>query len=88
MERKALAEMLLELLEQETGEQYPQLNDSTDLRQEFKLDSVDMVSLIMHIENRLKISIETQDLERISNVGTLLDVLQAKLAGSSDRQAA
>lgn len=80
MPRSELAAMLLELLQQETGETYERITDETDLRDELKLDSVDMVSLLLHVENELNVNIDTQELGNLETVGQLLDLLEKKLA--------
>jgi acyl carrier protein len=88
MEREELSKVLLELLEEETGEQYPGLDESADLRKGLNLDSLDMVSLILHIENRFKIEIDTDELNHASTVGNLLDILQRNIARRAQTQAA
>lgn len=84
MSRSELASLLLELLQQETGETFNDLpggiSDATNLRDELKLDSVDMVSLLLHVENQLSISVETQELGAVETVGHLLDLLEKKVA--------
>lgn len=87
MDRKALSAVVLELLEKETGESYPALDDSTNLREGLNLDSLDMAGLVLHIESRFGIQIETELLEGIATVGDLLTVLQTKIA-AKNRQAA
>ena len=88
MDRKELSAIVLELLEKETGESYPALDDSTNLREGLNLDSLDMAGLVLHIESRFGIQIETELLEGIATVGDMLDVLERKLAAKAGRQAA
>ena len=88
MERTELSAIVLELLEKETGETYKDLTDATTLREGLNLDSLDMAGLVLHIESRFGIQIETELLEKIENVGQLLDVLEAKLAAKAGRKAA
>lgn len=88
MQRSELGNMLLDVLQQETGESYPQLTDQTDLRNELKLDSVDMVSLLLHVENQLNINIDSQELGNLETVGQLLDLLERKVTATSIRLAA
>jgi acyl carrier protein len=88
MDRKELSAVVLELLEKETGESYPTLDDSTSLREGLNLDSLDMAGLVLHIESRFGIQIETELLERIATVGDMLDVLAEKLATKAGKQAA
>lgn len=88
MERKELGEVLKELVEAETGEPCPDLDDSTDLRHGLNLDSLDMVTLVFRMENRLGVEIKGEELGQLANVGDLLNLLEAKLAGAAVRKAA
>ena len=88
MERAQLTEIVQELLEKETGESYPNVDESTTLREGLSLDSLDMAGLVLHIESHFGIQIETELLDGIQSVGDLLDVLQSKLAAKSARKAA
>jgi acyl carrier protein len=88
MTREELSTIVHELLEKETGESYPGLHESTKLRDGLNLDSLDMAGLVLHIESRFGIQIETELLEDISTVGDMLDVLDAKLAAKEGRKAA
>ena len=88
MNRQELSAVVLELLEKETGESYPALEDSTSLRDGLNLDSLDMAGLVLHIESRFGIQIETELLEKVTTVGSLLDVLQQKIAAKAAKKAA
>ncbi|MEX0670049.1 MAG: acyl carrier protein [Pirellulales bacterium] len=88
MDRQELSAVVHELLEKETGETYPGLQESTSLREGLNLDSLDMAGLVLHIETRFDIQIETELLEDITTVGNMLDVLDRKLAAKAGRQAA
>jgi acyl carrier protein len=52
------------------------------------LDSLDMAGLVLHVESRFGIQIETELLEQIVTVGDMLDVLERKIAAKSGKQAA
>lgn len=88
MDRKELAQMLLELVEDETGDKFTEIDDDTDLRNGLRLDSLDMVSLILKTETRLNIKIESDELNGVTTVGRMLDLLQAKIDGHMERKAA
>jgi acyl carrier protein len=88
MNRQELSTIVLELLEKETGETYQGITDATTLREGLNLDSLDMAGLVLHIESRFGIQIETELLEKIATVGDMLDVLTEKLAAKAGRQAA
>jgi acyl carrier protein len=88
MDRTQLSAIVLELLEKETGETYPALEEATSLREGLNLDSLDMAGLVLHIETRFGIQVETELLEDVNTVGRLLDILQAKVAAKTSKQAA
>ena len=88
MTRQELSSVVHELLEKETGETYPGLQESTSLREGLNLDSLDMAGLVLHVESRFGIQIETELLEDITTVGDLLDVLDRKIVAKASRQAA
>jgi acyl carrier protein len=79
MDRSALRQALVELVEEEKGESYPGLEESTRLREELGLDSVDLVSLVMKIQDRFRVVLASEELTNIGSVGDLLDVMQSKL---------
>jgi len=88
MTRKELAGIVNELLEKETGESYPDLEESTTLKGGLNLDSLDMAGLMLHIESRFGIAVETELLENIATVGHMLDLLEKKIASKGARTAA
>ena len=88
MDRQALRNLLLDLLEQETWERPEHLDDDVSIREELKLDSVDLLSIMMRVESQLGIKLEGADFEGVTTVGKLLDLFQAKLAGKSADKAA
>jgi acyl carrier protein len=88
MERTKLSAVVLELLEKETGETYPAVEESTTLREGLNLDSLDMAGLVLHIESHFSIQIESELLDGIQSVGDLLDVLETKIVAKSVRRAA
>jgi acyl carrier protein len=88
MERTQLSAVVLELLEKETGETYPAVEESTTLREGLNLDSLDMAGLVLHIESHFDIQIESELLDGIQSVGDLLNVLETKITAKSLRKAA
>ena len=88
MERTKLSAVVLELLEKETGETYPVVEETTTLREGLNLDSLDMAGLVLHIESHFGIQIESELLDGIQSVGDLLDVLETKIFAKSVRRAA
>jgi acyl carrier protein len=79
-DRTFVRKTLVELLEADTGEQFPDLDDSANLREGLGLDSVDVVSIVSQVERRFHIRLTHQELEKLVTVGDVLDLLEAKLA--------
>lgn len=88
MDRQKLRETLLDVLEQETWERPEDLADNVKIREGLKLDSVDLLSVMLRVESQLGISLDSRDFEKVVTVGDLLDVIQAKLAARSQSKAA
>ena len=88
MDRPQLRETLLDVLEHETWERPANLSDDVKIREGLKLDSVDLLSVMLRVETLLNISLTSSDFEKVVTVGNLLDVIQAKLGAGPAKQAA
>jgi acyl carrier protein len=80
--RETLRTTLVNLLEEEMGETYPLPKDDQELRSSLKLDSVDLVGLVMRIEREFHVRLAPEELATVQRVGDLLDLMEAKLAES------
>jgi acyl carrier protein len=83
-DREAIRKTLIELLEADTGEQYPDLDENTSLREGLGLDSVDVVSVVSQIERQYRIRLTHQDLESLATVADVLNLLERKLASGAE----
>jgi len=88
MDRQQLRETLLDVLEQETWERPANLADNIKIREGLKLDSVDLLSVMLRVETQLSISLDSRDFEKVVTVGDLLDVIQAKLVATPAKKVA
>jgi acyl carrier protein len=79
-DRESIRKTLSELLEADTGEKYPHLDDGVQLREGLGLDSVDVVSIVSQIERQYRIRLTHQELEKLVTVNDVLTLLQSKLA--------
>ena len=82
--RETLRTTLVNLLEEEMGETYPLPQDEQELRSSLKLDSVDLVGLVMRIEREFRVRLSPEELATVQRVGDLLDLMEAKLAERPD----
>ena len=83
MDRQALRTKLLDIFEQETWERPENLADDVTIREGLKLDSVDVLSVALRLEQDLGVTLGSDDFGRIQTVGDLLDTIQSKLASKS-----
>ena len=88
MDREALRQTLIELLEADTGEKYADLEEQANLREGLGLDSVDVVSIVMQIERHFRIRLAHQELETLVTVGELIALIQAKIVAAESAPAA
>jgi acyl carrier protein len=87
-DRDTIRQTLIELLEADTGEKYPDLVDDTNLREGLGLDSVDVVSIVSQIERRFRIRLTQQELEKLVTVADVLNLLETKFTGGAETTAA
>jgi acyl carrier protein len=85
--REVIRQTLVELLEADTGEKYPDLDENTNLREGLGLDSVDVVSIVSQIERRFRIRLTHEELQTLATVADVLKLLEAKLAASESSAA-
>jgi acyl carrier protein len=88
MDRATLRQTLIELLEADTGEKYPDLEENTKLREGLGLDSVDVVSIVSQIERRFRIRLTQQELEKLATVADMLNLLETKVTAGPETSAA
>ena len=79
MNRDAIRQTVIELLESDLGEKFETLEDAQRLREDLGLDSVDMVSMVSQAERRFRFRVSQDELMKIVTVGDVLDLLQSKI---------
>jgi acyl carrier protein len=77
--REMIRQTLIELLEADTGEKHPDLDEGTNLREGLGLDSVDVVSIVSQIERRFRIRLTHEELQTLVTVKDVLNLLENKL---------
>lgn len=87
-DRETIRQTIVELMESDIGEKFTDLTDNKRLREELGLDSVDVVSIVSQIERHFRVRLSQQELEKLSTVGNLLDLLVAKLSAAAGTAAA
>jgi acyl carrier protein len=77
--RQEIRQTLIEMVESEMGEAYPDVQESSTLREEMGLDSIDVVSIVSQVERKFRIRLTHQELETLVTVGDVLDLLERKV---------
>jgi acyl carrier protein len=88
LDREAIRQKLMELVESETDRVPESFADSVRLRDQLGLDSLDLVGVIMQIEDCFHIRLTHQDLEALTTLGDLIDAIREKSNASSPASAA
>ena len=88
MSRDKIRATIIDLIENDLGVRHEDLNDEISLRDGLGLDSVDIVSVISQIERQFKIRLSQVELEQISTVGQVLDLIVAKTEAQFKSEAA
>jgi acyl carrier protein len=87
MDRESLRQALAELVEQETGGKPGNVADDVLITEGLGMDSIDLVGLVVQVENRFRIKINTDELRSITRVGELLTLLQNKISTGDTEKA-
>jgi acyl carrier protein len=88
MERMQIRETLQHILEDETDSTLGALHDEMVLAEQFELDSVDYVSLIMRVEESFHIRLSNDELSGAVTIGSLVDIVATKVGEVSSSQTA
>jgi acyl carrier protein len=88
MDREQLRQALVDLIEQETWERPEDFRDHVRIREGLKLDSVDLLSVMLKAESQLGVSLDSRDFDRITTVGDLLATIERKMSTRAAGKAA
>ncbi len=87
MDREELKKELMQILEESVGEEFPELQESSSLLGDLKLDSVDLLSMTIEIQSRYGIVIASSEVAGIATVANVLDLIIAKTAATRQQAA-
>ena len=77
-DRSEIFKKLVEILESDTEVKVDALDEGIAIRDGLGLDSVDLVGVIMRVEEAYRIRMTHQELEKVSLVKDLIDLIVAK----------
>ncbi|MBO9730148.1 MAG: acyl carrier protein [Chitinophaga sp.] len=81
MEQAAFIEQLREIVRPyaKNPEALAQLNVSTDFINDLKINSANLVDVVLDVEEKYDIVIQNEEMERMLNVQAAMDIVEAKL---------
>lgn len=81
MNRKTILDELKKVLAPYTVDKkvLDSINDHTDLIKDLKINSANLVDIIIDSETKYKIEIDMDSAEKMSNVGSCIDVILEKM---------
>lgn len=83
LDRSELLELIRDILAELLNRQALQLTESTTADTVAGWDSLNHVKLLLGLEAELRIRFDVSDIEGLSDVGQLIDVIQKNLRGKS-----
>ncbi|MBO4206717.1 acyl carrier protein [Micromonospora echinofusca] len=79
MERAELAEVVRSRIAQVVGVPVDEIGEGTDLRDEYEMDSLELMEIGTRLENTLGTRISADDLLEMRNVGHCIDLLHRRV---------
>ena len=83
MNREQVRDVLKAIFEEETNQTLEALEDDAVLAEDFALDSVDLVSLLMRVESQFQVRLTNAELTESRTVGALIDLVRSKTSDTS-----
>lgn len=80
MNRDEVRDALKIIFEEETSQSLDSLEDEAVLAEDFALDSVDLVSLLMRVESHFQVRLTNAELTDSRTVGALADLVSSKIS--------
>lgn len=83
MERAAALDAIREVAVEVLSVDPDAITDEARFKEDLEADSLDLVELVMGLEERFEIEVPEEDLESVTTVGHAVDLVLAKLSGTS-----
>jgi acyl carrier protein len=83
MDKKELEQSVKEIVSLQFNVEIEKIEKEADFINDFNVDSLDTVEMIMHMEDKFCFSMTDEDAEKIINVGMLIDYVRNRLENKS-----
>ena len=75
-----MLERVKEIIEEQLNLDGVEITESTRFKEDLEADSLDLFELVMAFEEEYGIEIPSEDLEKITTVGSVIEYIQSKTA--------
>jgi|JI6StandDraft_1071083.scaffolds.fasta_scaffold738957_1 acyl carrier protein len=82
MERTKITEMVLEMVNQNTGVDISSLNEATS-QIDLGIDSILLIDLMLALEDRLEFSFSSLEMPRNPTIGNIVDMIEKEMSAKS-----
>ena len=79
-EAKTMLERVKEIIEEQLNLDGVEITETTRFKEDLEADSLDLFELVMAFEEEYGIEIPSEDLEKITTVGSVIEYIQSKTA--------
>lgn len=73
-----MLEKIIEIIEEQLSVEGVEITENTRFKEDLSADSLDLFELAMAIEEAFEIEIPSEDLEKVTTVGSVIEYLKAK----------
>jgi len=87
MDRADLIKTLMDIFERCVGEPVTAIEETTRLKEDLSLDSIDVVSMAIEVQSEFNIDLKAEELTGVVTIKDLLDLILAKLRATANRAA-
>ncbi|MBW8682749.1 acyl carrier protein [Chitinophaga rhizophila] len=83
MDKETLIAQLKEIVKPYAKDQeaWQQINENTDFVKDLKINSANLVDVILDVEEQFNIVIDNEAMEHMLNVKSAIEIIEAKLGG-------
>jgi acyl carrier protein len=73
-----MLERVKEIIEEQLNIEGVEITEETRFKEDLEADSLDLFEMVMAFEEEYNVEIPSEDLEKITTVGSIIDYLKAK----------
>jgi acyl carrier protein len=75
---KIMLERVKEIIEEQLNIEGVEITEETRFKEDLEADSLDLFEMVMAFEEEYNVEIPSEDLEKITTVGSIIEYLKAK----------